>query len=78
MIKRGEIRRQYGINGSMMGDCCVAYWCSCCASVQHDKEVKSRSAPVTQGYQPQPGMHMMPQPGMHMMPQPGMDMKPQH
>lgn len=62
MMKRGEIRDQYNIEGSDCGDCCVSYWCMCCAMIQADKEVKLRTAaqaPITQGYQSQKeGMHM--------------------
>ncbi|KAI0395849.1 PLAC8 family-domain-containing protein [Xylariaceae sp. FL0594] len=69
MIKRGEIRERYNIKGSGCGDCCVSFWCSCCALIQQDNEVKRRqekAGPITQGYQPQPGMHMPePQPAYH-------------
>ncbi|KAF5663092.1 plac8 family [Fusarium heterosporum] len=61
MMKRGEIRERFGIQGSGMGDCCVSYWCLCCALIQQDNEVKARvsQGPVTQGYQAQKeGMHM--------------------
>ncbi|KAK5628349.1 hypothetical protein RRF57_004064 [Xylaria bambusicola] len=68
MIKRGEIRERYGIKGSGYGDCCVSFWCSCCALIQQDNEVKIREKGRvnTQGYQVQPGMHMPPpQPAYH-------------
>ncbi|KAB5578203.1 DUF614 domain-containing protein [Coniochaeta sp. 2T2.1] len=61
MIKRGEIRERYGIKGSGSGDCCTSFWCSCCALIQQEKEVKGRTAagPITQGYQaPKEGMQM--------------------
>ncbi|KAI8691533.1 hypothetical protein LRP88_08790 [Fusarium phalaenopsidis] len=61
MMKRGEIRERFGIQGSGMGDCCVSYWCLCCALIQQDNEVKARlsQGPITQGYQAQKeGMHM--------------------
>ncbi|KAF9774921.1 hypothetical protein IL306_007009, partial [Fusarium sp. DS 682] len=61
MMKRGEIRQRFGIKGSGMNDCCVSYWCLCCALIQQDNEVKSRlsQGPITQGYQAQKeGMHM--------------------
>ncbi|KAI0206315.1 PLAC8 family-domain-containing protein [Astrocystis sublimbata] len=63
MLKRGEIRERYGIQGSGCNDCCVSYWCPCCALIQQDNEVKIRheAQPLVQGYQAQPGMHM-PQP----------------
>ncbi|KAI0971342.1 PLAC8 family-domain-containing protein [Xylaria arbuscula] len=62
MIKRGEIRERYGIRGSGCNDCCVSFWCSCCALIQQDNEVKirQRAQPNVQGYQAQPGMHMPP------------------
>ncbi|KDN69447.1 putative PLAC8 family protein [Colletotrichum sublineola] len=64
MMKRTEIRERFGIRGSGFSDCCVTYWCSCCAVIQHDKEVQARmsTGPITQGYQPQKeGMAMPPQ-----------------
>ncbi|CAM1504321.1 Fc.00g019120.m01.CDS01 [Cosmosporella sp. VM-42] len=73
MMKRGEIRERFGIQGSGMGDCCTTYWCLCCALIQQEKEAKGRlsQGPVTQGYQSnKEGMHMpVPQnnsqPGVH-------------
>ncbi|KAI8629044.1 PLAC8 family-domain-containing protein [Xylariaceae sp. FL1651] len=69
MVKRGEIRERYNIKGSGCGDCCVSFWCSCCALIQQDNEVKIRQRngqPNLQGYQSQPGMHMpQPQPTYH-------------
>lgn len=68
MLKRGEIREQYGIKGSGFNDCCISYWCGCCALIQQDNEVKARTArgPITQGYQQQKeGMHMPGQPQHH-------------
>ncbi|KAI3332077.1 PLAC8 family-domain-containing protein [Xylariaceae sp. AK1471] len=71
MLKRGEIREKYNIEGSGCGDCCVSFWCSCCALIQQDNEVKIReknAQPVTQGYQSQASMHMpvpQPQPTYH-------------
>lgn len=60
MMKRGEIREQFNIKGSGCGDCCVSFWCSCCAIIQQEKEVKKRleKVPITQGYATQGGMHM--------------------
>ncbi|RYO86787.1 hypothetical protein DL763_006577 [Monosporascus cannonballus] len=61
MLKRGEIRERYNIQGSGFNDCCVSYWCACCAVIQQDNEViiRQRNAvPVKQGYQSQPGMQM--------------------
>ncbi|KAM0250606.1 hypothetical protein ACHAP5_002136 [Fusarium lateritium] len=90
MMKRGEIRERFGIKGSGMNDCCVSYWCLCCALIQQDNEVKGRLShgPITQGYQAQKeGMHMpnaappqqqyqdqKPQPHPH----PEQQMHPQH
>ncbi|TEA14062.1 Protein PLANT CADMIUM RESISTANCE 3 [Colletotrichum sidae] len=55
MMKRGEIRERFNIKGSGMSDCCVSYWCPCCALIQQDNEVKTRlsTGPIVQGYQPQ-------------------------
>ncbi|KAK3367485.1 PLAC8 family-domain-containing protein [Podospora didyma] len=55
MQQRGEIRKRYGIKGSGLGDCCATFWCNCCAQIQQDNEVITRSArgPIVQGYQPQ-------------------------
>ncbi|KAF4591979.1 Protein PLANT CADMIUM RESISTANCE 3 [Ophiocordyceps camponoti-floridani] len=51
MIRRGEIRRRYGIKGNCCGDYCVSYWCLCCDIIQQDKEVRRRTAGiVTSGY----------------------------
>ncbi|KAI1397169.1 PLAC8-domain-containing protein [Hypoxylon fuscum] len=61
LMKRGEIRERYSIEGSGFNDCCVSYWCPCCALIQQDNEVKIRqrnAQPVAQGYQSQPGMQM--------------------
>ncbi|KAI1064688.1 hypothetical protein LB507_000141 [Fusarium sp. FIESC RH6] len=88
MMKRGEIRERFGIKGSGMNDCCVSYWCLCCALIQQDNEVKARlsQGPITQGYQAQKeGMHMpnaQPQyqdqkPNPHQQPQPDYQL-PQH
>ncbi|KAF5027767.1 hypothetical protein F66182_145 [Fusarium sp. NRRL 66182] len=85
MMKRGEIRERFGIQGSGMGDCCVSYWCLCCALIQQDNEVKARlsQGPITQGYQPQKeGMHMPaspPPPQQHQQQAPQVDYHlPQH
>ncbi|KAI1116882.1 PLAC8 family-domain-containing protein [Nemania sp. NC0429] len=60
MLKRGEIRERYGIKGSGCNDCCVSYWCPCCALIQQDNEVKTRqqAQPDRQGYMAEPAMHM--------------------
>ncbi|KAL9949854.1 hypothetical protein D7B24_006167 [Verticillium nonalfalfae] len=53
MIKRGEIRERFHIEGSGLRDCCTTYWCPCCALIQQDKEVARRLAtePIAQEYQ---------------------------
>ena len=62
MQQRTKIRERYGIKGSTMNDCCVAYWCPCCSTVQNDKEVVSRTKGViADGYMPQAGMQVKPQ-----------------
>ncbi|KAI8957254.1 PLAC8-domain-containing protein [Daldinia sp. FL1419] len=61
MLKRTEIRERYNIQGSGCGDCCVSFWCSCCALIQQDNEVKIRqqnATPIAQAYQSQQGMQM--------------------
>jgi len=60
MMKRAEIRERFGIKGSGTDDCCVSYWCSCCALIQQDKEVAVRQAsgPITTGYVQKESMHM--------------------
>ncbi|KAI2620657.1 PLAC8-domain-containing protein [Hypomontagnella submonticulosa] len=61
MMKRNEIRERYDIEGGGCSDCCVSYWCSCCALIQQDNEVKLRqqkAQPIAQGYQSNPGMQM--------------------
>ncbi|EXM18252.1 hypothetical protein FOTG_13674 [Fusarium oxysporum f. sp. vasinfectum 25433] len=54
VMKRGEIREAYDIEGSGMGDCCASFWCLCCALIQQEKEMKSRQLACceTAGYQP--------------------------
>ncbi|CAJ2513185.1 Uu.00g013040.m01.CDS01 [Anthostomella pinea] len=63
MMKRSEIRERYNIPGSGFKDCCVSYWCPCCAIIQQDNEVRIRqknAQPTMQGYQSQPDMQMPP------------------
>merc|ERR1712071_96761 len=31
---RGIVRQRYNIAGSSLGDCCISWWCSCCAIAQ--------------------------------------------
>ncbi|CAI4219267.1 unnamed protein product [Parascedosporium putredinis] len=65
MMKRKEIRIKYGIKGGAMGDCCTAYWCTCCATIQQEKEVVTRTkgleGVVQQGYQAPVAMKAVPQ-----------------
>ncbi|KAI0147688.1 PLAC8 family-domain-containing protein [Xylariaceae sp. FL1272] len=68
LLKRGEIREKYNIEGGGTSDCCTSYWCLCCALIQQDNEVKLRqkNALQSQQYQSQPGMHMpAPEPAHH-------------
>ncbi|KAJ5404587.1 PLAC8-domain-containing protein [Penicillium cosmopolitanum] len=55
-ITRGEMRQQYGIEGSCCGDCCVSTFCGCCALIQEEKEAELRSRPELVGYQKPAGM----------------------
>ncbi|KAI0598230.1 PLAC8 family-domain-containing protein [Biscogniauxia sp. FL1348] len=67
MLKRAEIRERYDIKGSGFNDCCVSYWCPCCALIQQDNEVKLRQKngqPSVQGYQAPEAMEM-PGPAYH-------------
>ncbi|KAH7110770.1 PLAC8 family-domain-containing protein [Dactylonectria estremocensis] len=64
-MKRGEVRQQFGIQGSIMRDCCTSYWCGCCALIQLEEEVKARHSqvPITQGYKSQTDGMQMPEGG---------------
>ncbi|KJZ72146.1 hypothetical protein HIM_08411 [Hirsutella minnesotensis 3608] len=65
-IRRMEIRKQYEIRGTGVSDCCVSFWCHCCALIQQDNEVKLRTAgggPVMQQYRAQTEGMQMPGPG---------------
>ncbi|OQE20256.1 hypothetical protein PENFLA_c017G06233 [Penicillium flavigenum] len=57
-ITRGEMRQQYGIEGSCCGDCCVSTFCGCCALIQEEKEAELRTRPELVGYQKSPDMAM--------------------
>ncbi|KAH3374795.1 hypothetical protein KXW99_006722 [Aspergillus fumigatus] len=57
MIKRGQLRERFGIQGSTFQDCWQSYLCPCCTLVQNEKEVEARFSNTTQvGYQPPSGM----------------------
>ncbi|RHZ62292.1 PLAC8 family protein [Aspergillus thermomutatus] len=51
MIKRGELRERFGIQGSAFEDCWQSYCCPCCTLVQNEKEVEARSNNLQVGYQ---------------------------
>lgn len=67
MIKRGEMRRAYGIKGDGFTDCLASCCCHCCTLMQMDKEVVSRQAGNAQppfqgqGYVAPQGMNPVPQ-----------------
>ncbi|KAI3340576.1 hypothetical protein F4824DRAFT_393681 [Ustulina deusta] len=42
MLKREQIRARFAIPGTPLNDCCISYWCQCCAIIQHDNEVAKR------------------------------------
>lgn len=50
-VSRGEMREQYGIEGSCCGDCCISTFCGCCALIQEEKEAELRTRPELVGYQ---------------------------
>ncbi|KAI9932027.1 hypothetical protein ASPWEDRAFT_40158 [Aspergillus wentii DTO 134E9] len=56
MIKRGELRKRFGIEGSGLQDCFESYCCPCCTLVQQEKEVEARSNNPQGGYQAPAGM----------------------
>ncbi|KAH7124919.1 PLAC8 family-domain-containing protein [Dactylonectria estremocensis] len=62
LMKRRQIREQFGIKDNGMSDCYTSYWCSCCAPTQQEKEVKATAAqsPITEAYQPPGAMSMAP------------------
>jgi len=39
---RQSVREKYGIDGSLIGDCCFHWFCSCCATIQEASEVVER------------------------------------
>ncbi|XP_063058426.1 cornifelin homolog [Engraulis encrasicolus] len=39
---RYGVRKQYGIQGSLCGDCCTAFWCRECSMCQVAREIKYR------------------------------------
>ncbi|KAI1109778.1 hypothetical protein F5Y14DRAFT_431410 [Nemania sp. NC0429] len=62
MVKREQIRARFAIPGSPLKDCCVSFWCQCCAVIQQDKEVATRMPKPLDVLQKQP----LPIPGMRM------------
>ncbi|KAB8212839.1 hypothetical protein BDV33DRAFT_104026 [Aspergillus novoparasiticus] len=54
-IRRGKMRKRFGIKGSCCGDCCATFFCSCCVLVQEEKEAELRTQ-AELGYQMTPGM----------------------
>lgn len=62
MVKREQIRARFTIPGSPLEDCCVSFWCQCCAIIQQDKEVAKRMPKPLDLLKKQP----LPFPGMNM------------
>ncbi|KAI0396464.1 hypothetical protein F5Y17DRAFT_455964 [Xylariaceae sp. FL0594] len=60
LVKRTEIRERFGIPGTAVEDCVTAYFCECCAVVQHDNEVVARMPRPVDIIKDQP----LPVPGM--------------
>ncbi|KAF9890356.1 hypothetical protein FE257_006023 [Aspergillus nanangensis] len=56
MMKRGEMRKRFNIEGSGFSDCMSSYCCPCCVLVQHEKEVEAQASRHTTGYQAPLGM----------------------
>lgn len=48
---RYELRKQYGIKGRLVDDCCVHIFCEACALCQEYHELKSRGFDMTIGWQ---------------------------
>ena len=42
--QRGTVRNQNGYRGSECDDCCVSYWCTCCALAQLNRETRPNNA----------------------------------
>jgi Cys-rich protein (TIGR01571 family) len=36
---RTRLRAEYGIQGTILDDCCTAAWCSCCMTLQMEREL---------------------------------------
>lgn len=49
MIKRGDMRQHYNLDGSGLGDCARAYCCQCCSLIQEEKEALLRNAELGHG-----------------------------
>jgi len=60
LMQRREIKRKYNLEGSGCGDCCKTFCCGCCALIQEENEVLSRTKKTQAmggGYQAPGGMH---------------------
>jgi hypothetical protein len=49
MVKRGDMRQHYNLDGSGLGDCMRAYCCQCCSLIQEEKEALLRNAEMGLG-----------------------------
>ena len=49
MMKRGEMRHHYNLDGSGLGDLLRAYCCQCCSLIQEEKEALLRNAEMGHG-----------------------------
>lgn len=56
MLKRGELRKRFGIEGSALKDCAGSCFCPCCTLVQQEKEIETRSGTMQAPYQSPTGM----------------------
>ncbi|KAH8432386.1 PLAC8 family protein [Aspergillus melleus] len=62
MLKRGQMRDRFGIEGNGCKDCMAACCCPCCVLMQQDKEAEAQSEKIEKassgaaGYQAPAGM----------------------
>ncbi|XP_072259109.1 cornifelin homolog B-like [Pyxicephalus adspersus] len=47
MAMRASVRERYKIPGSICDDCCMLYWCLCCAWCQMAREIKKYKHPAS-------------------------------